>query len=592
VSVKEIFKEFITIQDTDDLEQREVKLRDFFSKLNAMTWPKYFNWEDEIFEGLQCEERPHQKALICVNLDTDEVKSFTYKECAINANKLLNFLREHGAKKGDNIYLMTPNIPETWFTTLASLRGGLITIYTAMTMKAGDLKYRFDTYPPDVIIAHESVTDELDRALAMSGKTPKIKMVVGKAEGWTSYEEVKGASDYAEPEKTETTDIAFCFFTSGTTGLPKRVIHTQLSYPVGHLMTAAVIGVRPGRVHNNLSAPGWAKWAWSNFFPPFNVGAITSGFDWKGTLNYAKYLEYIAKLKVYSFCAPPTAWRRIIRLNLEEITSKYDFSSLKEIVSAGEPLNPEIINIVKKYFKVPVRDFYGQTESTCMIGNMPWHADKVKPGSFGFPTFMYDIVLLDDDGREVTEPYKDGHIVVRLTKWRPIGLFVGYMGDPEKTKEVFKGGYYYTGDKAYRDEDGYLWFVGRADDVIKSSDYRIGPFEVESALLEHPAVAESAVVGVPDPEVYQRVKAFVVLRPGYEPSAQMAKELFMHCIKILPKWKIPRIIEFVPSLPLSTGQKIRRVELRKAEEERAKRGEGRRPNEYFYTDFPELKELK
>jgi acyl-coenzyme A synthetase/AMP-(fatty) acid ligase len=346
------------------------------------------------------------------------------------------------------------------------------------------------------------------------------------------------------------------------------------------------------RIHNNLSAPGWAKWAWSNFFSPLNVGATTSGFYWKGSLNYEKYLEYIAKIRVNSFCAPPTAWRRIIKLNLEEITSKYDFGALKELISAGEPLNPEIIQIIKKHFGIVVRDCYGQTETTLMIGNFPWHVDRVKPGSFGFPSFMYDIILVDDEGREITTPNQEGHIVVRLNKWRPIGLFIGYMGEPERDREVFRGNYYYTGDKAMRDEDGYLWFIGRADDVIKSSDYRIGPFEVESALLEHPAVAESAVIGVPHPEYYQIIKAFVVLRAGYEASADMAKELFKHCIKILPKFKVPRIIEFVSTLPLSTGQKIRRSQLRKEEEERLRKGEGRREKEYFYTDFPELKEMK
>ncbi|MDT7891998.1 MAG: AMP-binding protein [Thermoproteota archaeon] len=592
--MKEIFEEFIRIQDLDDLKLREAKMKEFFNKLNHMPLPEYFNWEDEIFEGLHCNERPNQEALIWVNLDNDEVRSFTYKECKINANKFLNFMREHNVKKGDSIYQMIPNIPEMWFTTLAALRGGIIAIPTAMTMKVNDLKYRFEVYPPDIVLAHEDVASVIDQALREAGKTPKVKIVIGKGEkGWISYDEASHASEYAEPAKTNARiDPAFCFFTSGTVALPKRVLHTNLSYPVGHLSTAAGIGVRPGWIHNNLSAPGWAKWAWSNFFSPLNVGATTSGFYWKGSLNYEKYLEYIAKIRVNSFCAPPTAWRRIIKLNLEEITSKYDFGALKELISAGEPLNPEIIQIIKKHFGIVVRDCYGQTETTLMIGNFPWHVDRVKPGSFGFPSFMYDIILVDDEGREITTPNQEGHIVVRLNKWRPIGLFIGYMGEPERDKEVFRGNYYYTGDKAMRDEDGYLWFIGRADDVIKSSDYRIGPFEVESALLEHPAVAESAVIGVPHPEYYQIIKAFVVLRAGYEASADMAKELFKHCIKILPKFKVPRIIEFVSTLPLSTGQKIRRSQLRKEEEERLRKGQGRREKEYFYTDFPELKEMK
>jgi acyl-coenzyme A synthetase/AMP-(fatty) acid ligase len=223
-----------------------------------------------------------------------------------------------------------------------------------------------------------------------------------------------------------------------------------------------------------------------------------------------------------------------------------------------------------------------------MIGNPPWYKGKVIPGSFGRPTFLYDVVLLDDDGKEITKPDEVGHIAVRLSNWRPIGLFREYLGAPEKMAEVFRGNYYYTGDRAYFDEKGYWWFVGRADDVIKSSDYRIGPFEVESALVEHPAVAEAAVVGSPDPQRWQLVKAFVILKPGYEPSRELALELFKHCIKVLAKFKIPRIIEFVPELPKTISGKIRRVELREIEAKSKQAGE-KRPHEYFYQDFPELK---
>lgn len=267
---------------------------------------------------------------------------------------------------------------------------------------------------------------------------------------------------------------------------------------------------------------------------------------------------------------------------------KYKFDALRESVSAGEPLNPEIIQKWKKFTDTEIRDFYGQTESTAMIGNPPWFKGKIVAGSFGRPTFLYDVVILDDDGKEINKPDDVGHIAIRLDRWRAIGLFSQYIGNPEKMNEVFVGNYYYTGDRASFDEKGYWWFVGRADDVIKSSDYRVGPFEVESALIEHPAVAEAAVVGSPDPKRWQLVKGYVILAPGYEPSRELALELFQHSIKLLAKFKIPRIIEFVPEVPKTLSGKIRRIELREIEIEK-KEGGRKGQHEYFYHEFPELK---
>jgi len=592
MAIENIYREFMEIQMIEDLEQKKKSCEEFFDKLNQMPMPEYFNWEDEIFEGVNCTERGEQAALIWADIDTGESKRFTYKECATNSNKFLNYLYTNEIKKGDTIYQVIPNVPEMWFTTLASLRGGIVSIHTAMTMGEMDLISRFTTYPPNVIVAEESVTDTLDHAIEKSNSSPNLKIVIGEKAGWHSYSEVEHESTQAEHANMTANDPAFCFFTSGTVTLPKRVIHTNITYPIGHLSTACAIGIRPGDIHNNLSAPGWAKWAWSNFFAPLDVGATTTCFYTRETIDYAKYIKYIAKLRVNTWCAPPTAWRRFIRLDLAKIVSEFDFSSLRYIVSAGEPLNPEIFDTFKKYFGIEVRDIYGQTESTCMIGNHPWMSKSIKVGSFGLPSLMYDINLVDDEGKEISDAGKEGHIVVRLDRWRAIGLFIGYHGDPERSREVFRGNYYYTGDKAYRDDDGYLWFVGRSDDVIKSSDYRIGPFDVESILIKHPSVLESAVVGVPDPERYQLVKAFIVLRQGYDASSEVARDIFEYCIKILSRYKIPRIIEFVSSLPLSTGQKIKRGELRKREEERKRRGEGRKEKEYFYTDFPNLKTIR
>ena len=271
---------------------------------------------------------------------------------------------------------------------------------------------------------------------------------------------------------------------------------------------------------------------------------------------------------------------------------EFNLTRLRQSISAGEPLNPEVITQWKEYTGTEIRDFYGQTESTAMIGNPPWMAGKMRSGSFGYPSFMYDVTLADDEGNEVTKADEPGHIVVRLNKWRAIGLFTEYIGSPEKMKSVFVDDYYYTGDRASIDEDGYWWFVGRADDVIKSSDFRIGPFEVESALVEHPSVGEAAVVGVPDPKRHQLVKAYVILNKGFTPSRELALELFQKSVEILAKFKIPRIIEFVTEVPKTISGKIRRIELRENEVTRQETGAGPKGNEFFYWDFPELSSKK
>ncbi len=585
MGLENVYREFIDLVQLPDNEEKEKAMQNFFDRLNKMKLPEYFNWAEEVFDGIHLKDRGSQTALLWVNLDTGEEQKYSYNEFASEGNKLVNYLRGHGVEKGDSFYVMVPLIPEIWFATYAIVKGGFVGVPTATTMTARDLEFRFNTYPPEAILADEASAKVIDEAIQKTGVKPKVKIVVGEREGWESYDNVREEKSTAEAAKTKSDDVIFCFFTSGTTGLPKRVAHTATSYPLGHLSTAMIINVHPGDIHNNLSAPGWAKYAWSTFFAPLSVGATTTGFYYTGRLNGDKYLNAIATYDVNTFCAPPTAWRLFMLSDL----SKFKFEALRDPVSAGEPLNPEIFEKWKEYTGTEIRDFYGQTESTAMIGNPPWYkGGKIVPGSFGRPTFMYDITIVDDNGNEITKPGEVGHIVVRLDRWRPIGLFKEYMGNPEKMKEVFVGNYYYTGDKAYFDERGYWFFVGRADDVIKTSDYRVGPFEVESALIEHPAVAEAAVVGSPDPIRYQLVKAFVILKPGYEPSRELALELFKHCRNILARYKIPRIIEFVPELPKTISGKIRRVELRKLEEERKKKGE-RGEHEYFYDEFPELK---
>uniref|UniRef100_A0A7J2TKC4 Acetyl-CoA synthetase n=1 Tax=Archaeoglobus fulgidus TaxID=2234 RepID=A0A7J2TKC4_ARCFL len=584
MSLTDLYREFINLVQLPDDERKAKAMEEFFSKLNTMKLPEYFNWARDVFEEINVKERGDKTALLWVDLDKGEKKKYSYSEFAKEGDKLVNALRGDGVQKGDNVYIMIPLLPEIWFATYATVKGGFVGVPTATIMTVRDLEFRFRTYPPDAVIADENSAKVIDEALKNVGAQPKTKIVIGERSGWKSYDEVRKEKGEAEAANTRSDDVIFCFFTSGTTGLPKRVVHTATSYPLGHLSTASIINVKPGDVHNNLSAPGWAKYAWSSFFSPLTVGATTTGFYHAGRLNGEQYLQAVQDYEVTTFCAPPTAWRLFMLTDI----GKFDFK-LRDVVSAGEPLNPEIYDRWLKETETEIRDFYGQTESTAMIGNPPWYkGGKIIPGSFGRPTFMYDIALVDDEGNEITKPNEVGHIVVRLDRWRPIGLFKEYMGDPEKTAKVFVGKYYYTGDKAFFDERGYWFFVGRADDVIKTSDYRVGPFEVESALLEHPAVAESAVVGSPHPIRYQLVKAFIVLKPGNKPSRELALDIFKHCRNVLARYKIPRIIEFVPELPKTISGKIRRIELRALEEEKKKKGE-RGEHEYFYDEFPELK---
>ncbi len=581
--MKELFKEVIQINKMDDTPVKEDCAKDLFGRLNAMELPEYFNWAAEIFEDLHVKGNPDKKALIWEDIDTFKTKTYSYIDLSQRANQLINYFRNSGIEKADNLYMMSPVMPENWFAGLACIKAGMVNVPTATTMTQRELEFRFETYAPNAIIADEDSACLIDKALKATDITPKLKLVLGKKEGWVSFDVIEKELKEASAAKTRSDDILFCFFTSGTTGPPKRVGHTAISYPVGHISTTVMLGFKPEDVHNNLSAPGWAKWSWSSFFAPFNVGATITGFRFS-FLDGEQYLDAIARHHVTSFCAPPTAWRIFVNMNI----ASFDLTNLQQSFSAGEPLNSEVVEKWKNHTNTQIRDFYGQTESTAMIGNPPWMKDKIKSGSFGYPSFMYDMVLADNEGNQIADPGQVGHIVVKLDSWRPIGLFSEYIGNPEKMGSVFVDNYYYTGDRASFDEDGYWWFEGRADDVIKSSDYRIGPFEVESAIVEHPAISEAAVIGAPDPNRYQLVKAYVILNPGHNATRELALELFKHTLSILPKFKIPRIIEFVPAVPKTISGKIRRIELRNADKKRQDKDIDLEIKEYFYWDFPEL----
>ncbi len=534
--------------------------------------PEKFNWVRDVFEPLIVKAHADRNMLELVTDVPPEAITLTYKQGSEKCNQLLNFLRKQDVKQGDDIFIMCGLNEGLWISYLSAIKGGLILIPAAGILTVNDIVYRFQKASPKVIIADNDNAEKMEQALLQYDNLVKVKLLLdGKRNGWTSFSEIDAEEKSADAGDTNKDDDLFWFFTSGTTGLPKVAVHTQSSYPLGHLTTAAWIGLKAGDIHFNISQPGWAKFAWSCVFAPLNFGATAFAYVPKGRFVAGSYLKIIRDHKITTLCAPPTALRMLINENLNE----YQFS-LRECVSAGEPLNAEVIKIWKDGTGLEIRDGYGQTESTCMICNLP--GSQIRFGSMGKPTFIYDMMIADADGNEMPV-HETGQIAVRVHPEKFRGIFKSYIGDEEKQKQVFKHGLYYTGDKAYKDEEGYYWFVGRDDDVIKSSDYRIGPFEIESVLIEVDEVLESAVVGSPHPIKGQEVKAFVVLVPDVIATKELSHKIFHYCKKHLAPYKIPRIIEFVTELPKTISGKIRRVELRAAEEQRKAMKE-KRDNEY------------
>jgi len=525
----------------------------------SLNVPGNFNWVRDVFEPFIVVPNAERHLLELVT--DDEKISVTYKQAMLKGNQLLNLLRKQGVQQGDRVFIMCGLHQDLWTTYLAAIKGGLVLIPAASILSAGDIVYRFEKASPKVIITDRDNLAKMEQALSQYKDPINIKMLLdGEEEGWSSFNLINDESSLADASETSKDEDLFWFFTSGTTGMPKIVAHTHASYPLGHLTTAAWIGLKPGDRHYNISQPGWAKFAWSCVFAPLSFGSTVFVYKPKGRFIAADHLRTIRDHQVTTLCAPPTA----LRLLIQEDLKKYDFS-LRECVSAGEPLNAEIIKTWKEGTGLEIRDGYGQTESTCMICNLP--GSKLRFGSMGKPAFMYDIIIADGDGNELPL-LETGQVAVRIHPNRFNGIFKSYIGDVAKEHEAFKHGLYYTGDKAYKDDDGYYWFVGRDDDVIKSSDYRIGPFEVESVLLEVDEVLESAVVGSPHAIKGQEVKAFIVLTPGVTANQELSDKIFAYCKSRLAPYKLPRVLEFVSDLPKTISGKIRRVELRAAEEHR------------------------
>jgi acetyl-CoA synthetase len=542
---------------------------DYEAAYRDFCWPKLseFNWGLDYFD-VQAKENS-APALWVVEEDGSEAK-LSYKEMAARSNQVANFLRALGVKRGDRILIMLPNQVALWEVMLAGIKLGAVIIPATMLLTPDDLADRLERGNfRHVVVA----TSETGKFAALPGNFSRVS-VGGKVAGWTRFEDAgEASSDFRPDGVTKVTDPLLLYFTSGTTTKPKLVLHSHQSYPIGHLSTMYWIGLKPRDVHWNISSPGWAKHAWSCFFAPWNAGATVFVYNY-GRFKAKAVLDVICRCGVTTLCAPPTVWRMLIQEDLKAYPVK-----IRELIGAGEPLNPEIIDQMRKGWGLTIRDGFGQTETTCQIGNSP--GQSVKPGSMGRPLPGYKTVLLDPDEK----PAEEGEIALPLDP-RPVGLMLGYADDPEKTAEVMRGNYYHTGDVAMRDGDGYYIYIGRADDVFKASDYRISPFELESVLIEHEAVAETAVVPSPDPLRLAVPKCFVALRVGYEPGRELALSILRYSRDKLAPYKRIRRLEFY-ELPKTISGKIRRVDLRVLENTRE--SDARRPMEYWEEDFPELK---
>ena len=543
------------------LEHRE----DYDAARAAFEWPQLgeFNWALDWFDPMA--RGNEQTGLLVVEQDGSALQ-LSFDALARRSDQLANWLRAQGVARGDRILLMLGNQIELWETMLAAMKVGAVIIPATTLLAEVDLRDRIDRGNARHVVVRSADAGKFD---GVPGDYTRIA-VGDVVDGWLPYSDAYQAPEAFAPDgATSATDTLLLYFTSGTTARPKLVEHTHASYPVGHLTTMYWLGLKPGDVHLNLSSPGWAKHAWSNFFAPWLAEATVAIFNYE-RFDARALLDVIATRGITTFCAPPTVWRMLIQADLGSVKT-----GLREVVGAGEPLNPEIIERVKQAWGLTLRDGYGQTETTAQIGNTP--GQPLKPGSMGRPLPGYEVVLVDP---ATGEPGDEGEICLDLSQ-RPLGLMVGYRDDDERTSEAMSGGYYHTGDVASRDADGYITYVGRTDDVFKASDYRISPFELESVLIEHEAVAEAAVVPSPDPLRLAVPKAFVVLAAGFEPDRDTALSILRHSREHLAPYKRIRRIEFA-ELPKTISGKIRRVELRANEEQDQSGG-------FSEADFPELR---
>ncbi len=525
--------------------------------------PEHFNFGFDVVD--RWAEDHTKLALVSVSPDGESAQKHTFWDLKTLSNRFANLLDGLGVSKGERAFIMGPRVPEWYVAILGMMKTGVIPMPATTLCTPHDIEYRVNRAEATVAITDLENAHKVEEVVAQCPTLGRIILLDGAKRGWVNYEEeMPKMSTHFEPSQpTRSDDDMIIYFTSGTVGQPKMVLHTQASYAIAHTITARFWhDLKPTDIHWAISDTGWAKTAYGKLFGQWTEGAAILQHNAQGRFDADLTMRILGRYGVTAFCAPPTVYRMMV---LGDLT-RYDLTSLRHCTGAGEPLNPEVIKQWQEGTGMTIYDGYGQTETVLLVGNYP--CMPVKPGSMGKPTPGFEIAVIDEDGAELG-PNQEGQIAVRTSPRRPVGLMKEYWRDEDAMASCMFGDWYLTGDKAYVDEDGYYWFVGRADDLIISAGYRIGPFEVESALIEHPAVAESAVVASPDDIRGSIVKAYVVLAPGYVESDELTGSLQAHVRSVTAPYKYPRAVEFVSELPKTISGKIRRVELRQRELESA-----------------------
>jgi len=540
-------------------------VKDYETLYKDFKWevPEYYNFGFEVVD--QWAEDRTKLALVSIHADGEKSSYHTFYDLKTLSDRFANVLLDLGVKKGDRVLVMLESIPQWYVVMIAMFKLGVIPMPGTVLLTSKDIKYRINRAEANMVITDVGHVGRVER-IADQCPTLQHKIVVdAPVLEWLYYRDImEKETPVLDPDRIERTrsdDPMLLYFTSGTTGNPKMVLHTH-KYPLGHLVTAKFAqALTSCDLHWTISETGWAKAAWGKLFGQMIVGAAIIQWETPGRFDPDGLLRAMERHGVTTFCAPPTVYRLLIQQDL----TKYHLH-LRHCMSAGEPLNPEVIKVWKETFGLDIYDFFGQTETVCVLSNFPFM--PIKYGSVGKPTPGHDVRIVDDEGNELP-PDQEGNIAIYLGNGRPPGLLKEYWKDPDAMAKAFHHDYYFTGDRAKKDEDGYFWFVGRDDDVIKSSGYRIGPFEVESALMEHPAVAECAVVGAPDPKGVRGilVKAYIILAKGYEPSDELTRDIQDHVKTTTAPYKYPRLVEYVKDLPKTISGKIKRKELREGKVE-------------------------